>query len=68
MSETTIFLGLGHTAAILWHHDHHRRSQRKCATCGGKREILALDRDFGFCTDCVERSRVLDGDDVGGES
>jgi hypothetical protein len=68
MSETTIFLGLGHTAALLWHHDHNRRSISKCATCGGKREVLAFDCTAGFCADCLARSQILDGDDIGGES
>ncbi len=66
MSETTVFLGLGNAAALLWHHAHPLRSLSKCATCGGKREIL--DRDAGFCEVCIDRSRSLDGEDIGGES
>jgi hypothetical protein len=67
MSETRIFLGLGQTAAQLWHHDHDRRSVSKCATCGGRRQ-LAVGPDVGFCEDCLERSRIVDADDIGGES
>jgi hypothetical protein len=63
-----MFLGLGQTAALLWHHDHDRRSVSKCATCGVGREFLAVGRDVGFCEDCLERSRIVDGDDIGGES
>jgi hypothetical protein len=68
MSETRIFLGLGQTAALLWNHDHDRRSVSKCGTCGGLRQFLAVDRRAGFCEDCLERSRSVDADDIGGES
>lgn len=70
MSETRILLGLGQAAALLWHPDHQRRSVSKCATCGGLRrlELRAVSRDAGFCGECLERSRSVDGDDIGGES
>jgi hypothetical protein len=63
-----IVLNLGQAAALLWHHATDRRSASKCATCDGKRAVLAVDRGVGFCGDCLERSRIIDGDDLGGES
>lgn len=68
MSEPTIFVELGHAGAMLWHNDPYRRSVSKCATCGGKRQTHVFDRHSGFCADCLERSRTLDRDDIGGES
>ena len=68
MTETRIFVGLGQVATLLWHYDRDRRSVSRCATCGGKRKLLALDRDAGFCGGCLDRSRLRDGDDIGGES
>jgi hypothetical protein len=69
MTEPIVLdLGLGQAAALLWHHAHDRRSVSKCATCDGERAILAVDREAGFCGDCLDRSRILDGDDLGGES
>jgi hypothetical protein len=62
-----IVLDLNQAAALLWHQAHNRRWVSKCATCDGKR-VLAVDREAGFCGDCLERSRILDGDDLGGES
>jgi hypothetical protein len=66
MTETRIFLGVGQAAALLWHHDHDRRSVAKCATCNGRREAVAVDRSAWFCGDCLDRSRSHA--DLGGES
>ena len=63
MSETRIVLGLGPSAALLWRHDRNRRSIEPCPACSGKH-----DGDAGFCADCLDRSRILDDDDIGGES
>jgi hypothetical protein len=68
MSETTIVLGPGRAAGLLRRNDWYRRSVGTCATCNGKRYVHRLDHRNGFCLDCLERSRVLDEDDIGGES
>ena len=68
MTETRIFLALGQAAGLLWHHDHDRRSVSKCATCACKRAAFGIARDTGFCGDCLDRSRVREDDDIGGES
>jgi hypothetical protein len=68
MSETR-FVDLGPSAVMLWCHDRNRGSvQRRCATCDGKRDVSMFDRDTGFCVGCLDRSRVVDADDIGGES
>jgi hypothetical protein len=45
-----------------------RTRSPRCSTCKGKRDLLTLQRGDGFCRDCLDRSRVLDSDDLGGES
>jgi hypothetical protein len=67
MTETRIVFGLGQTAALR-RHDRNRRPVQPCATCSGKRDVGVVDRDLGFCGDCLERSRIVDDDDIGGES
>ncbi|MGE0400451.1 MAG: hypothetical protein AB7T06_27315 [Kofleriaceae bacterium] len=39
-----------------------------CSTCDGKRYVFGFDEPTGFCQDCIARSRVLEDDDIGGES
>jgi hypothetical protein len=68
MTEPRTFLGREETAALLWHRDHDRRSVSRCATCNGRRDLLAADRSAGFCGGCLDRSRNIDDDDIGGES
>jgi hypothetical protein len=68
MSETRIVDGVGETAALLWSHDRSRAPVWRCATCNVRRNLHAIARDTGFCGDCLDRSRVLESDDIGGES
>lgn len=38
-----------------------------CATCKGHRDVGRLGRNAGFCYECLDRSRIVDDDDIGGE-
>jgi hypothetical protein len=66
MSETRTGLSLGEMTALLWRHERNRVPIWRCATCDVNRPRRGA-RDIGFCGDCLDRSRVLDGDDLGGE-
>lgn len=68
MSEPTIYLALGRTAGMLRRNDRERRVVGTCSTCDGKRYVFGFDEPTGFCQDCIARSRVLEDDDIGGES
>jgi hypothetical protein len=45
---------------------NHVSGVRRCATCKGNRNVRRFDH-AGFCGVCLDRSRVDDDDDLGGE-
>lgn len=68
MSETGIVLVRTGMAGLIAYLGRNSLQVRVCGTCHGVREVRKPDRDVGFCHDCLDRSRIVGDDDIGGES
>ena len=70
MSETGIVVMQGPTARPLEYRRIRNRvwGLKRCATCDGNRGVGQFVRDAGFCRECLDRSRIVVDDDIGGES
>lgn len=56
------------TRALRHRGDRNRASGAEaCATCAIDLDVRKLDRHAGFCHECLDRSRISDDDDLGGE-
>lgn len=68
MSETGIVLVRTRMTGLIAYLGRNSIRVRACATCHGARELRKLDHNVGFCRDCLDRSRIVAEDDIGGES
>lgn len=70
MSETATVVMYGPTAGRPHHRPTRNRvsAVKKCATCKGNRNVGTFEDCAGFCRDCLDRSRIVVDDDIGGES
>jgi hypothetical protein len=69
MRETGIVLMIARPARPPAYRGHRTRASgvEACATCKGNRDVGKLGLHAGFCHDCLDRSRIVDADDIGGE-
>jgi hypothetical protein len=70
MSETGIVVMHGPVARPLEYRRprNHVSRGKRCATCKGNRGVGKFEDYAGFCRECLDRSRIVAGDDIGGES
>jgi hypothetical protein len=58
---------------VAWTLEYRRTRNRvsgvkRCATCKGHRGVGTFEDCAGFCRECLDRSRIVVDDDIGGES
>ena len=68
MSGTGIVLVRHGMSGLIAYLGRNRMRARACGTCLSVREVRKLERNVGFCHDCLDRSRIDVDDDIGGES
>jgi hypothetical protein len=68
MSEAGILISARAVHPLAYRGNHSLGlGVRACATCKGYRDVGEFDRDTGLCHACLDRSRIDEDDDLGGE-